>query len=104
VRPVANPRGCASAARVLRVLIVLKGHSLTGLSNIDIARATNESASNVTRALHTLIGEGLVMQLDNGRYAHSVQMLQIARAHADHMARTQARMDELNQRVSAGSH
>lgn len=93
----------SSQARVLRVLKALRGHTLTGLANGEIAAATGESPSNVTRALAVLVDEGLALQLDNGRYAHSVQMLQIAQAHANHIARTTARMDELAQRIAAGS-
>lgn len=93
----------SAAARVLRVLKALKGHTVTGLSNTDLAHLTQDSPSNITRAMQTLIEEGLAMKLDNGRFAHSVGMLQIAQAHAEHMARLQGRMQEINQRIAAGS-
>ncbi|VFR34666.1 Transcriptional regulator, IclR family [plant metagenome] len=93
-----------AGARVLRVLKALKGHTLTGLSNAEIAAATGESPSAVTRAMATLIAEGLAMKLDNGRFAHSVGMLQIAQAHHDHIARITSRAAELNQRIAAGAH
>ena len=94
-----HPRTIAAGGRILRVLKALKGHSLTGLSNSELARSVDDSPSNVTRALHTLIDEGLAIQLPNGRYAHSVQMLLIARAHYEHVAQAQARIDELRQRL-----
>ncbi len=92
-----------SGAKVLKVLIALRGHSLTGLSNGQLAKALGESPSTVNRCLNTLIQAGLAVKLDSGLYAHGVMMLQIARAHSEEMSRAQARIDELNQRVFAGS-
>ncbi|MNR41590.1 hypothetical protein D3C85_1599920 [compost metagenome] len=53
--------------------------------------------------MQVLIEEGLAVKLDNGRFAHSIVMLQIAQAHAEHMAGVNRRMNEINQRVAAGS-
>jgi len=96
-------RTIPAAARVLRVLKALRGYTVTGVSNTELTKALGESPSNVTRALVTLIDEGLAVKLDNGRFAHSVQMLQIAQAHAEHTARLQHRISEINQRIAAGS-
>lgn len=96
-------RTVSAAARVLRVLKALKGHTVTGLSNTELAHLTQDSPSNITRAMQTLIEEGLAVKLDNGRFAHSVGVLQIAQAHAEHMARLTDRMQEINQRIAAGS-
>ncbi len=38
-----------TALRVLRVLIALKGHTQTGLSNGEVAKALGESPANITR-------------------------------------------------------
>lgn len=92
-----------SGQKVLRVLKALKGHSLTGLGNGDLAKALNESPATVNRCLNTLVAEGMAMQLDNGRYALSVATLQIAQAHATEISRATNRINELNQRVAAGS-
>ncbi|MBL5859534.1 HTH domain-containing protein [Serratia fonticola] len=100
---VKTPGTSSSASRTLKVLIALKGHTMTGLSNGELAKALNVSPANISRDLATLVAEGLAIQLDNGRYAHSVQMLQIATAHAEHIARMQSRMDEITQRITAGS-
>lgn len=96
-------RTVSAAARVLRALKALKGHTVTGLSNAELAQLAQDSPSNITRAMQTLIEEGLAVKLDNGRFAHSVGMLQIAQAHAEHMARLTDRMQEINQRIAAGS-
>ena len=93
----------SASARVLRLLKALKGHTVTGLSNIELVQITGDSPSNITRGMQTLIEEGLAVKLDNGRFAHSVGMLQIAQAHAERMARLQGRMQEINQRIAAGS-
>lgn len=93
-----------SGQKVLKVLKGLKGHSLNGLSNSDLIKATGETASTVNRCLNTLIAEGLAIKLDNGCYALSVGMLQIAQAHAVEISRASQRIHELNQRVAAGSH
>ncbi|HBO0095221.1 helix-turn-helix domain-containing protein [Pseudomonas aeruginosa] len=92
-----------TALRVLRVLIALKGHTLTGLSNGEVAKALGESPANITRYMQTLIEAGLVERREDGRFAHSVSMLQIAQAHADHVSRMQNRINEINRRVAAGS-
>jgi len=93
----------SSARRALRVLKALKGHSITGLANKDIAEGLGESPVNVSRALADLEAEGLATKLDNGRWAHSVAMLQVAHAHQAHMANLQDRMTELNRRVAVGA-
>ncbi|MBY8957089.1 helix-turn-helix domain-containing protein [Pseudomonas sp. MIS38] len=96
-------RPVSASARVLRVLKALKGHTVTGLSNAELAVLTQDSPSNVTRAMQALIEEGLALKLDNGRFAHSVGVLQIAQAHVEHMARLTGRMQEINQLIAAGS-
>lgn len=91
-----------SGGRILRVLKALKGATLTGRSNSELAKALDESPANINRALNTLIEEGLALKLDNGRFALGIQLLQIAMAHSSEMARAQDRINEINQRVIAG--
>lgn len=93
----------SSGSRILRVLKALRGHALNGVSNGELASALGESPANINRALNTLIEEGLALKLENGRFAPGVQLLQIAMAHNNEMPRAQGRIDELNQRVLAGS-
>ena len=92
-----------SGGRVLRVLKALRGHSLTGLSTGDLAKALGESPATINRCLNTLIAEGMATKLDTGRFALSVAVLQIAQAHANEMANAQSRINEINQRVLAGA-
>jgi DNA-binding IclR family transcriptional regulator len=92
-----------SGARVLRVLKALRGHTFTGLSNSELAKALGESPATINRCLNTLIAEGMATRLDTGRFALSIATLQIAQAHAEEMARAQNRINEINQRVLAGA-
>ncbi|MCH5051178.1 helix-turn-helix domain-containing protein [Pectobacterium aquaticum] len=98
-----RPQTSSSGARILRVLKALRGHTLNGVSNSDLAKALDESPANINRALNTLIEEGLAIKLENGRFALGMQILQIAVAHSNEMSRAQERINEINQRVLAGS-
>jgi DNA-binding IclR family transcriptional regulator len=97
-------RTTESGSRLLRVISALKGHTISGLTNGDIAKALGATPSTINRDLNTLIAEGFAIKLDSGRYALSVKLLQIAQAHANEISRAQGRIDELNQRVHAGAH
>jgi len=90
------------ARRALRMLMAMRGTTLTGVSNGELAQALGESAPNVSRMLQVLVDEGFATQLENGRYAPSIALLQIAQAHAEHIARAQARITEVQQRIAAG--
>ncbi|EBO7332130.1 helix-turn-helix domain-containing protein [Salmonella enterica] len=95
----ANP----TLRRGLRILKALKGRSLNGLSNRELAKALGESEANISRAMGALIEEGMAQRLESGRYAPGMQLLHIAQAFSNEMAAGQARIAELNQRVLAGS-
>lgn len=97
-----KPNISSSGSRILRVLKALRGHTLDGVSNGELATALGESPASVNRALNTLIEEGLALRLDTGRFAPGIQLLQIAMAHSTEMARAQDRINEINQRVIAG--
>ncbi|ENY6783337.1 helix-turn-helix domain-containing protein [Providencia rettgeri] len=82
----ARKNNTSAVARALRVLIALKGHTVFGLSNKEIANAIDDTPVNVSRALDTLIKEGLVDQTyatDQGAhptYTHSMEVLKISQA------------------------
>jgi DNA-binding IclR family transcriptional regulator len=90
-------------SRVLQVLKTLRGHTITGLSNKDLADALACSPASITRDMADLIESGLVVKLENGRFAHSIAMLQIAQAHAEHVSKLQSRIIEINCRIAAGA-
>jgi DNA-binding IclR family transcriptional regulator len=84
-----------SARRVLRIQKILKGRSLTGLSNGEIAKALDDSPANICRALTVMEDEGMVRRLETGRWALT--------AHAHEMELAQDRIQELNRRILSGS-
>lgn len=98
-----STEGTSAISRTLSILSVLKGKTLHGMSNTDIAKATRIPAPSATRILAQMIADGFIMQYDTGRYALSVRMLSIAQAHADEMSRAQEKITELTQRVHAGA-
>ena len=89
--------------RAARILKALKGVSLTGISNIDLAKNLNESPANITRAAQALIDEGMIIKLDNGRYALSIQMLQIATSHSLEISNMTNKLSEMSQRIITGA-
>ena len=68
----------SKGTRVLKVFKALEAHPIIGVSNKEIADGLGISPAYVSRDLDDLIAEGLVVKLDNGRYAYSVKTLQIA--------------------------
>lgn len=92
-----------SALRILEIIKLMKGRSLTGLSNGEIAKALATSPQNVSRDLATLVEAGFAAKLDGDRYALSVAVLQIAVAHQLEVQAAQQKIDELSQRVLAGA-
>ncbi|ENX33916.1 hypothetical protein F889_02580 [Acinetobacter colistiniresistens] len=91
-----------SAEKVLQVLIALTGHSLSGVTNQELAKQLDESPAQITRALQTLIAKGLAQQLDDGSYALGNRLISIAHAHTQEIEKAQGRLSEHVQRVFAG--
>lgn len=89
-----------SAEKVLKVLKALRGHSLKGLSNHDLAKQLDESPAQIYRALQTLIAEGLAKQEEDGTYTLSAALIQMAKAHATEVDRAKARIAEFEQRTN----
>jgi DNA-binding IclR family transcriptional regulator len=92
-----------SARRVLAVLRTLKGHTLHGLSNGEIAKALGETPVNITRALDVLVDEGFATKLDSGRYGPGMELAQIGVAHLNELDLAERRINEIRQRTMAGA-
>lgn len=90
-----------SARRTLRVLKALRGHTLAGLSNTELAKALGESPANITRYMDTLIESGFATRLATGRFAPSIGFLQYAMATAEELQRAQARITEIQARITS---
>lgn len=56
-----------SLRRGLRILKALKGKSLLGLSNKELAKALGESEANISRAMGALIEEGMAQLSTTGK-------------------------------------
>lgn len=88
------------AEKVLKVLKALRGHSLQGISNRDLAEKLDESPSQITRALQTLVSEGLAKKDENDLYTLGTSVVQIAKSHLAEIERAKARIAEIEQRTS----
>lgn len=84
--------------RALRIINALKGKSLSGLSNKELAERLNESPVNITRATQILIDEGFVTKLDNGLFALSMKITQIGVTHLTELDNAKNRLEQLTQR------
>jgi len=93
----------SSAQRVLRIQSILKGHTLHGLSNSEIAKALGESPANISRALSVLLAEGFVTKLDSGRYGPGMELAKIGVAHLNELDMAERRINEIRQRTMAGA-
>ena len=89
----------AAAARVLRIMALLPGHALTGISNKALSEALKTSPTNISRALKTMEQEGFATCLDNGLWGPTVKLLAMCMAHAQHTENIKRRADELQQQA-----
>ena len=85
--------------RLLKVFKALEAHPIIGISNKEISDGLGISPVHVSRDLDDLIAEGLVVKLDNGNFAYSVKMLQIAERFRQQQERITARLRELENRI-----
>ena len=88
-----------AAEKVLKVFKALRGYSLQGISNRDLAEKLNESPSQITRALQTLVSEGLAKKDENDLYTLGTSVVQIAKQHLVEVERAKARIAEIEQRT-----
>lgn len=94
----------AGQQRILRLINVLAGHEITGISPADISAETKVLPSTVTRDLDNLRSAGFAEQVpETGRWRLSPQMVQIALRHMTALDRAQSRLDEVRNRFSRGA-
>lgn len=87
--------------RVLRLVLLLAGHEITGLAPADIAKQQGCNASAVTRDLANLAEAGFAELVpETGRWRLAPQVVQIAVRHAAALERAQGRLDEIRNRYS----
>lgn len=87
--------------RLLKVILLLAGNEFSGLAPSDLAKALDTNPSNITRDLANLKEAGLAEQLaDTGRWRLGPKLVQIALAFSEHMARSTARVNEIQQRYT----
>lgn len=97
----ADNRTSTAGIKVLRVMKALRGHSLEGRTNGELAKSLNETASTINRCLETLIHEGMAEKLGNGKFALSVQTLGLAHAHATEIEQAKQSIEHLQGRIAA---
>lgn len=91
----------ASQQRLLKVVVLLAGNEFSGLAPSDLAKALSTNPSNITRDLANLKEAGIAEQMaDTGRWRLGPKLVQIALGFSDHMARSSARMSEIQQRYT----
>lgn len=98
-----NEREYKSGAqeRGYHVLILLAGNEFNGLAPGEIAKALETGPSNITRDLRVLQSAGLAEQIqETGRWRLGPKVVQIAIAFQRHLATSQARVSEIEQRYT----
>lgn len=91
-----------SLRKGLSIIRALKGRSIKGATNKEIASATNLHPVDVSRIVKALIDEGFATR-DGNQFSLSVQMLQISEAHRLEVSNALDRIHELDQRVKIGA-
>lgn len=87
--------------RILRLINLLAGHEITGLTPGEIAKGQDCNASQVTRDLANLRAAGFAEQVpETGRWRLSPQIVQISVRHAAALGQARQRLDDITQRFS----
>jgi DNA-binding IclR family transcriptional regulator len=90
--------------RVLRLVLLLAGHEITGLEPAEIAKQQGCNASAVTRDLANLAEAGFAERVaETGRWRLAPQVVQIALRAMSGFDRAQSRLDEIRNRCMTGT-
>ncbi len=96
-----HPYDNTSQARILKLLLILAGHELHGVSPTDMAKGLDVSGGTITRDLHNLREAGLAEQIqETGRWRLGPRIVQIAIAHMTAMDRATTQLNEIRSRYS----
>lgn len=87
--------------RILKILVLLGGHEMNGLSPGDIGKTLNISPANVTHDLSNLRIAGLAEQIEGiGTWRLTPRVPQIAIAMLNGISRTKSKLDEVENRYT----
>ena len=90
-----------SQQRILKVMLALAGHEVTGLAPGEIARGLHITPSNVTRDLANLRMSGLAEQMtESDRWRLTPKLSQIGLSMLDGVDKAQRKVDEVKQRYT----
>lgn len=90
--------------RILRLINVLAGNEITGLTPAEIAREQRCSASLVTRDLANLQEAGFAEKVaETGAWRLAPPIVQIAMRHMVALERAERRLKEITNRYSRGA-
>ncbi len=82
--------------RTLRVIRLMAGKEISGISPTELAKLANVSASNITRVLANLEAQKFVERLpaDNKRYRLGVALVQLSNTVALNFAQAEQRLQQ----------
>ncbi len=86
--------------RALKLIKALQGKTFVGASVTELSQELGVSMVNTSRDLADLQAEGFATRREDGRWQLSISLLQIAMSYQDEYQRINARIHEINQRVT----
>jgi DNA-binding IclR family transcriptional regulator len=89
--------------RILRMLTVLSGHEVTGLSQAQCARLLKSSESRTHEDLRLGADVGFTERLASGNWRLGPALVQIARAHEEGLSDMKNRLAEVERRYGSAA-
>lgn len=88
--------------RLLRLITLLAGHEIVGITPAEVAHQMDVKAPTVTRDLDNLRTGGYAEQVpETGRWRLSPQIVRIATRHSVALSQAEDRLNEIKQRYGA---
>jgi len=95
----------SSQQRILRVLVSLAGHEVSGIAPSELAKALSVTYDKMTRDLANLRIAGLAEPItDTNRWRLTPKLTQIGLAMLNNLERSQQKIDEVKQRYTRNPH